>query len=62
MGIKKKRGQPRQKGESGNKEWEDDKIFVLIDAWSDIKELFNCKHLKHYLCDGKMKLLEDNGH
>ena len=28
--IKKKRGRPRQKGESGNKEWEDDEIFALM--------------------------------
>ena len=44
--IKKKRGEPRQKGESGNKEWEDDEIFVLIDAWSGIEQLFHCKHPK----------------
>ena len=30
--IKKKWGRPRQKGESGNKEWEDGKIFALIDT------------------------------
>ena len=56
--IKRKRGQPRQKYESGNKEWEDDKIFDLIDTWSGIKQLFNCKHPKYHLHDEKMKLLE----
>ena len=35
--IKKKRARPRQKGESGKKEWEDDENFALIDAWSDIE-------------------------
>ena len=35
--IKKKKGRLRQKGESGNKEWEDDKIVALIDTWSGIK-------------------------
>ena len=56
--IKKKRGQPRQKGGSGNKEWEDDEIFALIDAWSGIEQLFNFKHSKYYLHDEKKKLLE----
>ena len=37
VGIKKKKGWLRQKGESGNKEWEDDKIVALIDTWSGIK-------------------------
>ena len=45
--IKKKKGWARQKGESGNKEWEDDEIIALIDAWSGIKQLFTCKHLKY---------------
>ena len=35
--IKKKKGRLRQKGESGNKEWEDDKIVALIDTWSGIE-------------------------
>ena len=35
--IKKKKGRLRQKGESDNKEWEDDKIVALIDTWSGIK-------------------------
>ena len=56
--IKKKRGQPRQNREGGNKEWEDDKIFALIDTWSGIKQHFNCKHPKSHLRDEKMKSLE----
>ena len=59
MEIKKKRGEPRQKGESGNKEWEDDEIFVLIDAWSGIEQLFHCKHPKYHLRDENMKSLEN---
>ena len=55
--IKKKKGWPRQKGESGNKEWEDDEIIALIDTCSGIKQLFTCKHPK-YMHDEKMKLLE----
>ena len=35
--IKKKKDRLRQKGESGNKEWEDDKIVALIDTWSGIE-------------------------
>ena len=35
--LKKKKGRLRQKGESGNKEWEDDKIVALIDTWSGIE-------------------------
>ena len=30
--VKKKRGQPRRNWKNGNKEWEDDEIFALIDA------------------------------
>ena len=56
--INKKRGQPREKGESGNKEWEDDEIFALIDAWFRM-ELFNCKHRKYHLRDEKMKSLQE---
>ena len=55
--IKKKRGWHRKKEESGNKEW-DDKIFALIDAWSGIEQLFNCKHLKYHLRVKKMKSLK----
>ena len=56
--IKKKRGRPRQKGEHGNKKWEDDKIFALMDAWSGIKQLLNMKHPKYHLHDEKMKLFK----
>ena len=56
--VKKQRGQPRRNWKNGNKEWEDDEIFALIDAWSGIKQLFNCKHLKYHLCDQKMKSIE----
>ena len=56
--ITKKRGRPRQKGESGNKEWEDDEFFTLTGTWSGIEQLFNCKHPKYYLRDEKMKSLE----
>ena len=49
--IKKKRGQPRQKGENANKEWQNDEGFALIVAWSSIEQLFNCKHLKYHLRD-----------
>ena len=50
-------GWPRQKGESGNKEWEDDKMFALIDTWSGIKQLFDCKPPMRWL--EKMKSLEN---
>ena len=56
--IKKKRDWPRLKRESGNKKWEDDKIFALIDAWSGIEQLFNCKYPKYDLRNEKMKSLE----
>ena len=56
--IKKKRGQPTQKGENGNKEWGDDGMFALIDASSGTKQLFNCKHPKYHLRDEKIKSLE----
>ena len=53
--IRKKRGQPRQKEERGNKEWEDDKSFTLIDIWSRIEQL---KHPKYDLHDEKMKSID----
>ena len=49
--IKKKRGRPVQKWESGSKEWEDDEIFALTDAWSGIEQYFNCKDPKYHLRD-----------
>ena len=52
--LRREGGWPRQKGQSGNKEWEDDKIFTLIHAWSVIEQLFYSKHLR----DEKMKSLE----
>ena len=56
--LRKKRGRPVQKGESGNKEWEDDEIFALTDAWSGIEQYFNCKDPKYHLRDEQMKSLE----
>ena len=41
--LRKKKGADlyREGKESGNKEWEDDEIFALTDAWSGIKQHFN---------------------
>ena len=49
--LRKKRGRPVQKWESGSKEWEDDEFFALTDAWSGIEQHFNCKDPKYHLRD-----------
>ena len=46
------------KRESGNKEWEDGKMFALRDTYSGIEQLLNCKHPKYHLRDENMKSLE----
>ena len=37
---------------------EDDGIFALIDSWSGIEQLFNCKHPKYHPHDEKIKSWE----
>ena len=54
----KKRGRPKQKGEANNKFWEDDEVFILIETWSRIDQLYNCKHPKYHLRDEKLKSIE----
>ena len=49
---------PRQKGRVAIKV-EDDGILALIDSWSGIEQLFNCKHPKYHPHDEKIKSLEN---
>ena len=47
---KRPRGRPKSNGAiNANKEWSDEEIFLLIDAWREIGQLYNVKHAKYHL-------------
>ena len=54
----KKRGHPKQNREANNQFWEDDEVFILIDTWSRLDQLYNCQHPKYHLRDEKLKSIE----
>ena len=52
------RGRPKSNGTiNANKEWSDEEIFLLIDAWRKIDQLYNVKHPKYHLKDERTKNL-----
>ena len=52
------RGRPKSNGTiNANKEWSDEEIFLLIDAWREIDQLYNVKHLKYHLKEERTKNL-----
>ena len=40
---------------NANKEWSDEEIFQLIDAWREIYQLYNVKHPTYHLKDERSK-------
>ena len=49
---KRPRGRPKSNSNvNANKEWSDEEIFLLIDAWREIDQLCNVKHPKYHLKD-----------
>ena len=42
---------------NANKEWSDEEVFLLIDAWREINQLYNVKHPKYHLKDERTKNL-----
>ena len=55
---KRPRGRPKSNGTiNANKEWSDEEIFLLIDAWREKDQLYNAKHSKYHLTDERTKNL-----
>ena len=55
---KRPRGRPKYNGTfNANKEWSDEEIFLLIDAWREIDQLYNVKHPKYHLKEERTKNL-----
>ena len=53
---KRPRGRPKSNSNvNANKEWSDEEIFLLIDAWREIDQLCNVKHPKYRLKDERTK-------
>ena len=49
-------GRPKSNGTiNANKEWCDEEIFLLIDGWHEIYQLYNVKHPKYHLKDERSK-------
>ena len=54
----KDRGRPKSNGTiNANKEWSDEEIFLLIDNWREINQLYKVKHPKYHLKDKRTKNL-----
>ena len=48
--LKRPRGRPESNGTINiNKEWSDEDIFMSIDAWREIDQLYNVKHPKYHM-------------
>ena len=55
-GHKRPLGRPKSNGTiNANKEWSDEEIFQLIDAWREIYQLYNVKHPTYHLKDERSK-------
>ena len=55
---KRPSGRPKSNGTiNANKEWSDEEIFLLIDAWREKDQLYNAKHSKYHLTDERTKNL-----
>ena len=55
---KRPRGRPKFNDTiNANKEWSDEEVFLLIDAWREINQLYNVKHPKYHLKDERTKNL-----
>ena len=55
---KRPSGRPKSNGTiNANKEWSDEEIFLLIDAWREKDQLYNAKHSKYHLKDERTKNL-----
>ena len=55
---KRPRGRPKFNDTiNANKEWSDEEVFLLIDAWREINQLYNVKHPKYHLKDKRTKNL-----
>ena len=55
---KRPHGRPKSNGTfSANEEWSDEDIFLLIDAWREIDQLYNVKHSKYHFKDELTKNL-----
>ena len=55
---KRQHGRPKSNGTvNANKEWSDEEIFLLIDAWREIDQLYNVKHPKYHLKEERTKNL-----
>ena len=55
---KRPRGRPKYNGTfNANKEWSDEEIFLLIDAWRETDQLYNVKHPKYHLKEERTKNL-----
>ena len=55
---KRPRGIPKSNGTiNTNKEWSDEEILLLIDAWRETDQLYNVKHPKYHLKDERTKNL-----
>ena len=48
--LERLRGRPKSNGTiNTNKEWSDEDIFMSIDAWREIDQLYNVKHQKYHM-------------
>ena len=55
---KRPSGRPKSNGTiNANKEWSDEEIFLLIDNWREINQLYKVKHPKYHLKDKRTKNL-----
>ena len=54
----KVRRRPKQRREATSKDRKDSNVFALIENWSAVDQLFNCKYPKYHLRYEKLKSLE----
>ena len=52
---KKQRGRPKLSDSNANREWRDDEIYHLIEAWRGLEQLYNVRHPKYHLRDERLK-------
>ena len=55
--VKKQRGRPKHSESNANKEWDDEEIYQLIEAWRNLEQLYNVRHPKYHLKDERLKNL-----
>ena len=57
--VNRKRGRPTKKGNDVNKDWKDEKVYILIEIWQQHDNLYNTTNQLYFNREARQKSLEN---